>query len=86
MKDNIKVKQDDIENMKIKYDLEYFETSAKDGTNVQKVFEYLAKIVLKSRGYLKDEDINEINVIEKEEQKIEVKKVKKVKKKNKSIC
>ena len=86
MKDNIKVKEEDIENMKIKYDLEYFETSAKDGTNVQKVFEYLAKIVLKSRGYLKDEDINEINVVEKEEQKIEVKKVKKVKKKNKSIC
>ena len=81
----IKVNDEDIEKMKQKYNLRYFKTSAKDGTNVQNIFEYLAKVVLKTRGLLKDVDIDEVNVVEKEEQKIEVKRTTK-KKKKKSPC
>ena len=50
--------------IKEKYNLRYYETSAKDGTNVQNIFEYLAKIVLKSRGFLENVNIDEINVEE----------------------
>ena len=71
MKEEIQVKEEDIEKIKEKYNLRYYETSAKDGTNVQNIFEYLAKIVLKSRGFLENVNIDEINVEEKELQKIE---------------
>ena len=74
MKEKIQVKEEDIEKIKEKYNLRYYETSAKDGTNVQNIFEYLAKIVLKSRGFLENVNIDEINVEEKELQKIEKKK------------
>ena len=74
MKEEIQVKEEDIEKIKEKYNLRYYETSAKDGTNVQNIFEYLAKIVLKSRGFLENVNIDEINVEEKELQKIETKK------------
>ena len=74
MKEKIQVKEEDIEKIKEKYNLRYYETSAKDGTNVQNIFEYLAKIVLKSRGFLENVNIDEINVEEKELQKIETKK------------
>ena len=74
MKEEIQVKEEDIEKIKEKYNLRYYETSAKDGTNVQNIFEYLAKIVLKSRGFLENVNIDEINVEEKELQKIEKKK------------
>ena len=72
--------------MREKYDLEYFETSAKDGTNVQTIFEHLTKLTLKKRGFLKkvglpdDIPIEEINIIEKEDQRIEYKKTIKKKK------
>ena len=82
--DEIKVKEADIENIKEKYNLRYFKTSAKDGTNVQNIFEYLAKIVLKSRGFLENVNIDEISVEEKEDQKLETKKTKK--KKGKKKC
>jgi len=82
--DEIKVKEEDIENIKEKYNLRYFKTSAKDGTNVQNIFEYLAKIVLKSRGFLENVNIDEISVEEKEDQKLETKKTKK--KKGKKKC
>ena len=74
MKEEIQVKEEDIEKIKEKYNLRYYETSAKDGTNVQNIFEYLAKIVLKSRGFLENVNIDEIKVEEKEFQKIEKKK------------
>ena len=77
MKEEIQVKEEDIEKIKEKYNLRYYETSAKDGTNVQNIFEYLAKIVLKSRGFLENVNIDEINVEEKELQKIETKKTNK---------
>ena len=86
-KENIKVKEDDIQKMKEKYKFTYFETSAKDGTNVQTIFEYLTKLVLKSRGFLgkvglpDNTPVDEINVSEKEDQKIEFKKIPKKKKK-----
>ena len=85
-KENIKVKEEDIKKMKEKYKLEYFETSAKDGTNVQTIFEHLTKITLKQRGFLKqlglpeDTPIEEINIIEKENQRIETKRTFKKKK------
>ena len=66
MKEEIQVKEEDIEKIKEKYNLRYYETSAKDGTNVQNIFEYLAKIVLKSRGFLENVNIDEINVEEKD--------------------
>ena len=81
--DEIEVKEGDIEKIKEKYNLRYFKTSAKDGTNVQNIFEYLAKIVLKSRGFLENVNIDEISVEEKEDQKIETKKTKKRKGKKK---
>ena len=84
MKEEIQVKEEDIEKIKEKYNLRYYETSAKDGTNVQNIFEYLAKIVLKSRGFLENVNIDEINVEEKELQKIETKKTNK--KKGKKKC
>ena len=74
MKEEIQVKEEDIEKIKEKYNVRYYETSAKDGTNVQNIFEYLAKIVLKSRGFLENVNIDEINVEEKELPKIETKK------------
>ena len=77
MKEKIQVKEEDIEKIKEKYNLRYYETSAKDGTNVQNIFEYLAKIVLKSRGFLENVNIDEINVEEKELPKIETKKTNK---------
>ena len=82
--DEIEVKEGDIEKIKEKYNLRYFKTSAKDGTNVQNIFEYLAKIVLKSRGFLENVNIDEISVEEKEDQKLETKKTKK--KKGKKKC
>ena len=48
--ENIKVKKEDIEILKDKYNIEYFETSAKNGINVKNMFEYLLKAILKERG------------------------------------
>ena len=85
-KENIKVKDEDIQKMKEKYNLSYFETSAKDGTNVQKVFEQLTKMTLKTRGFFskiglpEDTPLENIDIIEKENQKIEVQKAPKKKK------
>ena len=49
-KENIEVKEEDIKIIIEKYNIKYFKASAKDGTNVDAVFEYLTKITLKSRG------------------------------------
>ena len=83
-KENIEVKEEDIKIIVEKYNIKYFETSAKDGTNVDAAFEYLTKITLKSRGLLNklglddNTPLDEIKITEKEEiKKTWVKKKKK---------
>ena len=82
---------DTIKSMKMKYNLDYFETSAKDGTNVQKIFEYLIKKIIKTRrlfdkiGLSSNIPIDDIIVKEKEIQKLEIKYSPK-KTKKKSCC
>ena len=49
-KDSIKVKEEDIKNIIEKYNIKYFETSAKTGTNVTELFDYLIKLTLKIKG------------------------------------
>ena len=86
-KEHIEVQEDDIESLKKKYKLEFFPTSAKDGTNVQNAFEYLLKTTLKMRGFLEkiglspDTPFDDIAITVKENQKIEVKKPKQKRKK-----
>ena len=78
-KENIQVKQEDIEEIKKKYDLTYFETSAKDNINIQNLFEYLIKTTIKKRGNLKniglseDASLDDIKINIKENQKLETK-------------
>ena len=90
-KEHIAVSQDDIEAMKKQYNLQYFATSAKDGTNVQNAFEHLIKTTLKERGLLQkiglspDINIDDIVINVKENQKLEVKAAPK-KKKKKQCC
>jgi len=86
-KEQIKVEDDEIESLKKKYNLEFFATSAKDGTNVQNAFEYLIKITLKTKGYLEkiglspDIPFDDIEIKVKENQKIEIKPTKQKRKK-----
>ena len=90
-KEHIAVSDDDIEAMKKQYNLQYFPTSAKDGTNIQNAFEYLIKTTLKQRDLLEkiglspDINIDDIVIKVKENQKLEVKTVQK-KKKKKNCC
>jgi len=85
--EQIVVKKDEIESLKKKYNLEYFATSAKDGTNVQNAFEYLIKTTLKTNGLLEkiglspDIPFDDIEIKVKENPKIEVKISKQKKKK-----
>ena len=78
-KENIKVKQEEIDAIKNKYDLTYFETSAKDNINIQNLFEYLIKTTIKKRGNLKniglpeDASLDDIKITIKENQKLETK-------------
>ena len=87
MKEQIVVNDDDIESIKKQYNLQYFSTSAKDGTNVQNAFEYLTKTIIKAKGLLEklglspDIPIDDIDIKSKEIQKIEVKHFPKKKKK-----
>ena len=87
--EQIVVKEDEIESLKQKYNLEYFPTSAKEGTNVKEAFEYLLKSTLKIRGFLEkiglsqDTPFDDINIMVKENQKIEVRTNKQKKKKKK---
>ena len=88
-KEKIKVSDESIKRLENKYNLKCFKTSAKDGTNVQTIFEYLTKLTLQTRGLFKKIGLPEttrledINIIEREEQKIEFKKSIVKKKKNK---
>ena len=86
-KKNIQVKPEQIEEIKNKYNLTYFETSAKENINIQNVFEYLTKITIMKRGNLQNiglsegASIDDIVINEKENQKLEVKITKTKKKK-----
>ena len=86
-KENIQVKQEDIDKIKDKYNLTYFETSAKDNINIQNIFEYLTKMTIIKRknlqniGLSPDDTIDDIVIQEKENQKLEVKVTKPKKKK-----
>ena len=88
-KENIVVSSADIDKLKKQYNISYFETSAKDGINVQSMFEYLIKLTIVKKGNLKNIGLSEKNSIddiiinEKENQKMEVKKIKHKKKKSK---
>ena len=90
-KEQIVVNEDDIASMKRQYNLEFFATSAKDGTNVQEAFEYLIKKTLKAKGLLgkiglsPDIPFDDIAIKVKEDQKLGAKSVPK-KKKNKKRC
>ena len=90
-KQQIVVNEDDIASMKRQYNLEFFATSAKDGTNVQEAFEYLIKKTLKAKGLLgkiglsPDIPFDDIAIKVKEDQKLGAKSVPK-KKKNKKRC
>ena len=63
-----------------KYNIKYFKASAKDGTNVDAIFEYLTKITLKSRGLFTklglddDTPLDEIKIINFENNKNQKKK------------
>ncbi len=78
-KDNIEVKPEEIDEIKNKYNLTYFETSAKDNINIKNVFEYLTKITIIKKKDLKNVGLNEkasiddIIIKEKENQKLEIK-------------
>ena len=86
-KEQIEVKDDEIQSLKEKYNFEYFATSAKDGTNVQNAFEYLIKNTLKTKGFLEkiglspEIPFDNIEIKVKENQKIEVKSGKQKRKK-----
>ena len=88
-KENIKVKQEDIDAIKNKYDLTYFETSAKENINIQNLFEYLIKTTIKKKGNLKNiglpenASLDDITINIKENQKLETKIVRP---KKKSFC
>ena len=78
-KENIKVKKEDIDAIKNKYNLTYFETSAKDNINIQNLFEYLIKTTIKKKGNLKNiglpenASLDDIKITIKENQKLETK-------------
>ena len=86
-KEQIVVNDDDIESLKRQYNLEFFATSAKDGTNVQEAFEYLIKKTIKDQGLFgkiglsPNISFDDIVIKVKEDQKIEAKHVPKKKKK-----
>ena len=75
-KEDIEIKEDDIQSKKEKYCIDYFSTSAKDGTNVKNAFEYLIKKTIKDKGLLKsiglspDISFDDIIIKEKEDQSI----------------
>ena len=91
IKESIAVKDNDIESLKKQYNLEYFATSAKDGTNVKSAFEFLIKKILKTRKYLEkiglspDIPFEDIEIKVKENQRIEANPTHK-KKQKKSCC
>ena len=88
---NVEVNPEDITPIINKYNLTYFETSAKTNINIQELFEFLIKTTIIKKGHLKRIGLDEkstfddININIKENQRLEVKK-KKVHKKKKKFC
>ena len=90
---NVQVNQEDITPIINKFNLTYFETSAKNNIHIQELFEYLIKTTIIKKGHLKRIGLDEkstfddIHINIKENQRLEVKK-KKVskKKKKKKFC
>ena len=88
---NATVKPEDITPIINKYNLTYFETSAKTNINIQELFEFLIKTTIIKKGHLKRIGLDEkstfddININIKENQRLEDKK-KKVQKKKKKFC
>ena len=58
-KENIVVKEEEINKIKNKYNLQYFETSAKENINVKELFEHLIRITIVNKGLLKNFGLNE---------------------------
>ena len=91
-KENIQVEQEEIEELTKKYDLKYFETSAKENINIQNAFEYLTKITIIKRKNLKniglpdEATLDDIVINEKENQKLEVKRRRRSTVKKKNCC
>ena len=92
-KKNIVVKEEEINKIKNKYGLKYFETSAKENINIQELFEYLVKITIINKGLLKNfglkdnATINDIIISEREKENQSIKPEKnKNKKKQKKCC
>jgi len=86
-KDNIQVTPEEINEIKTKHNLIYYETSAKDNINIKEIFEHLTKETiikrkdLKALGLKQNTSINDIIIKEKENQKLEIVKIKPKKKK-----
>ena len=90
-KENIVVKKEEINRIKNKYNLQYFETSAKENINVKELFEHLIRITIVNKGLLKNFGLNEnasideIIITERENQNYKAEKIQK-KKKKKTFC
>ncbi len=88
-KENIKVKDEDIKEIKEKYNLDYFATSAKENFNIKELFEYLTKLTLKKKGLFgqlglsDDIPFDQISIQQKENQRLEQTYTYKTKKKKK---
>ena len=90
-KENIVVKEEEINKIKNKYNLQYFETSAKENINVKELFEHLIRITIVNKGLLKNfglkenASIDEIIITERENQHYKAEKIPK-KQKKKTFC
>jgi len=88
---NAEVKPEDVTPIINKYNLTYFETSAKTNIHIQELFEYLIKATIIKKGHLKRIGLDEkstfddIHIKIKEDQRLEVKKTK-IQKKKKIFC
>jgi len=88
---NAEVKPEDVTPIINKYNLTYFETSAKTNIHIQELFEYLIKATIIKKGHLKRIGLDEkstfddIHIKIKEDQRLEVKKTK-IQKKKKMFC
>jgi small GTP-binding protein len=90
-KEHIVVKEEEINKIKNQYNLQYFETSAKENINVKELFEHLIKITIVNKGLLKNfglkenASIDEIIITERENQHYKAEKIPK-KQKKKKFC
>lgn len=91
-KNNIKVTEEEIEVIRKKHNLVYFETSAKNNQNIKEIFEYLTKLTIINKnliskiGLKPNSTINDITIIEKDNQKLETNFSNKKTRKKKGCC